>query len=239
MERWALVTAGAQGLGQAISRHLIERGYSVIVHHHSSRAGAEALSDAARVAGVSVVPIAADLSTGAGREGLMREVDRTLGSAGLQVFVHNLGVYPLEHLLETSNETFECVFALTCTAVFHLTQLALGRLRAAPKARIITLGDATCDRIEAHDDATPYHIAKLGVHVLTRTYAEQLGPEGITVNMVSPGFLENSVGVPHVPIPLGRKGRFADITGAIDYLLSERADYVSGTNLRVSGAWCL
>ena len=147
---------------------------------------------------------------------------------------------PLEHLLETSIETFENTLALTCTAVFHLTQLALPLLRrATPSARIINIGDANCDRIEAHDDATPYHIAKLGVHVLTRTYAQQLGGDRITVNMVSPGFLENSVGEPDQPIPLGRKGRFSDITGAIDFLVSDAAAYVTGTNLRVSGGFNL
>jgi len=77
------------------------------------------------------------------------------------------------------------------------------------------------------------------VHVLTRTYAEQLGRDRITVNMVSPGFLENSVGEPDRPIPLGRKGRFSDITGAIDFLLSDAGEYVTGTNLRVSGGFNL
>lgn len=170
----------------------------------------------------------------------MREVALHTSEEGLSLLVNNLGVYPLEHLLETSIDTFEKTFALTCTAVFHLTQLALPLLRrATPPARIINIGDANCDRIEAHDDATPYHIAKLGVHVLTRTYAEQLGRDRITVNMVSPGFLENSVGEPDQPIPLGRKGRFSDITGAIDFLLSDAADYVTGTNLRVSGGFNL
>jgi 3-oxoacyl-[acyl-carrier protein] reductase len=87
--------------------------------------------------------------------------------------------------------------------------------------------------------ATPYHIAKLGVHVLTRSYAQLLMPKGITVNMISPGFLENSVGTPPQELPAGHPGRFEDILGALDYLLSERARHVSGTNLLVTGAWNL
>ena len=78
-----------------------------------------------------------------------------------------------------------------CTATFHLTQLALPLLEAAtPPGRIMNLGDSACDRIAAHVMATPYHIAKLGVHVLTRSYAQLLMPKGITVHMISPGFLE-------------------------------------------------
>ena len=87
--------------------------------------------------------------------------------------------------------------------------------------------------------ATPYHIAKLGVHVLTRSYAQLLMPRGITVNMISPGFLENSVGRPPEELPAGKPARFEDILGALDYLLSEQAKQVSGANLLVSGAWNL
>lgn len=230
MTRWALVTAGAQGLGGAISEHLAANGYRVLVHYRSSKDRAEKIGTA----------IGADLSQASGREALMREAARAIGDDGLSLLVNNLGVYPLEHLLETSIETWQHTFELTCTAVFHLTQLALPLLRAAkPAAKVINIGDANCDRVEAHDDATPYHVAKLGVHVLTRTYAQQLGPERITVNMVSPGFLENSVGEPGEVLPLGRKGRFSDITAAIDFLISDGAEYVTGTNLRVSGGFNL
>ena len=93
--------------------------------------------------------------------------------------------------------------------------------------------------MEAHVMATPYHIAKLGVHVLTRSYAQLLMPKGITVNMISPGFLENSIGSPPQRLPAGHPGSFQDILGALDYLLSEPASYVSGTNLLVAGAWNL
>ena len=78
-----------------------------------------------------------------------------------------------------------------------------------------------------------------GVHVLTRSYAQLLMPQGITVNMISPGFLENSVGRPPQRLPAGHPGSFNDILGALDYLLSEQASYVSGTNLLVTGAWNL
>ena len=62
-------------------------------------------------------------------------------------------------------------------------------------------------------------------------------PKGITVNMISPGFLENSVGRPPQRLPAGQPERFADILGALDSLLSEQASDVSGTNLLVNGAW--
>jgi NAD(P)-dependent dehydrogenase (short-subunit alcohol dehydrogenase family) len=238
--RVALITAGAQGLGGAISRHLVEQGHRVLIHFNQSRGGADQVLELARARGVEAEAISADLSSAAGRIALVEHVDAVLGDRGLDILINNLGVYPEGRLLELTNETFERTFNLTCTTVFHLTQLLLPRLRrACPGARVINLGDANCDRIVARPEATPYHIAKLGVHLLTRTFAAELGADGITVNMLSPGFLENSVGEPGTPIPLGRKGRFEDILGGLDYLLSDAAAYVSGTNLRVSGAWNL
>ena len=178
------------------------------------------------------------LSRRTGREHLLHQVaERT---SELHVLVNNLGWYLMERLPNITLEQWEQAFTLNCTTTFHLTQLALPLLEAAaPPGRIINLGDSACDRLEAHVMATPYHIAKLGVHVLTRSYAQLLMPKGITVNMISPGFLENSVGRPPQRLPAGHPGSFNDILGALDYLLSEQASYVSGTNLLVTGAWNL
>jgi NAD(P)-dependent dehydrogenase (short-subunit alcohol dehydrogenase family) len=240
--RWALVTAGAQGLGGAISRRLGALGYGVVVHYHRSAAGAEAIRAELAAAGVPAVLAQADLGVAADRERLARAVE--VAAPSLDVLVHNLGVYPEVGLLETTLEQWESTFALTCTAVFHLTQLLIPALSARAEGdrlgrRVVMIGDSCIDRVEARAFATPYHVAKLGVHVLARSYAQLLTPRGITVNVVSPGFLENSVGTPGEPIPAGRLGTFEDITGAIDYLLSPAADYVSGAHLVVGGAWNL
>lgn len=223
MTRYALVTAGGQGLGGAITRHLEASGYEVFAHYRTS------------------VPkngtgLRADLSAAAGRIDLMDQI--CTRTERLDVLVNNLGVYPEARLPDIPLGIFESVLALTLTTNFHLTQLALERGLLREGGRVVNIGDSSADRIEARTLATPYHVAKLGVHVLTRSYAEVLTPRGITVNMVSPGFLENSVGVPG-RIPAGRKGRFEDVLGAVDYLLSPEAAYVSGANILVSGGWNL
>lgn len=236
--RYALVTAGAQGLGEAITRHLISQQYTLFVHYYTSQPAAEALQADVAAAGGEAICLQADLSRRDERERLLQQVAGM--TSELHVLVNNLGWYLMERLPSITIEQWEQAIMLNCTATFHLTQLALPLLEAAtPPGRIINLGDSACDRIEAHVMATPYHIAKLGLHVLTRSYAQLLMPKGITVNMISPGFLENSVGSPPQRLPAGQPGRFADIMGALDYLLSEQAGYVSGTNLLVTGAWNL
>lgn len=236
--RYALVTAGAQGLGSALARHLGRQGYSLFIHYYTSRESAEALRAEVATAGGEAVCVQADLSQAQGRESLMAEIASR--APALHVLVNNVGWYFIERLPDITLAQWERALSLNCTAAFHLTQLALPLLEAAaPPGRIVNIGDSACDRLAAHVMATPYHIAKLGLHVLTRSYAELLMPKGITVNMISPGFLENSVGRPPRRLPAGRKGSFGDVLGALDYLLSEQAAYVSGTNLLVTGAWQL
>lgn len=237
-QRYALVSAGAQGLGRAIVQHLAQQHYVVLVHYHTSQQAATGLQEHIVAAGGQVVLLQADLSARQGRELLIHNVAAV--TSGLHVLVNNLGWYAIQRLPHITLDQWEQTLELNCTATFHLTQLALPLLEAArPPGRIINLGDSACDRISAHVMATPYHIAKLGVHVLTRSYAQVLMPQGITVNMISPGFLENSVGDPPERLPAGRPGHFEDVLGALDYLLSEQARYVSGTNLLVTGAWNL
>ncbi len=233
MRRWALVTAGAQGLGGALSRRLLEQGFGVVVHYHSSSAGADTLK--ARFGEEQVISAAADLANKDDRVNLIDTVRQHVQQ--LDVLVNNLGVYPEVPLLETSIDLWDKTFNLTCTAAFHLIQELHGLMPGG--GRIVNIGDSSIDRLEGHTSATPYYVGKYGLHVLTRSYAPLLAPRGITVNMISPGWLENSLGPSNPDLPAGRRGTFEDITGALDYLLSEAADHVSGTNLIVSGGFNL
>jgi NAD(P)-dependent dehydrogenase (short-subunit alcohol dehydrogenase family) len=234
MTQWALVTAGAQGLGGALSRHLLQRGYRVIVHYYTS---AESAASLQREFGAErVLTVAADLATPAGRSMLIEVV--LSHTERLHLLINNMGVYPEVSLLDTSLDLWDKTFALTCTAAFHLIQELYPHMRGAA-SRIINIGDSSIDRLEGHVYATPYYVAKYGLHVLTRSYAPLLAKHGILINMISPGWLENSVGPLNPELPAGRKGTFQDIIGALDYLLSDAASYVSGANLIVSGGFNL
>lgn len=236
--RYAFVTAGAQGLGRAIVRHLAQQRYTLIFHYHSSQEKAASLQEEIAALGGTSFALQADMMQPQARERLVGQIAGI--TSELNVLVNNLGWYPLVRLPSVTLSLWETALTLNCTTAFHLIQLTLPLLRAAqPPGRIVNLGDSGCDRIEARVMATPYHIAKVGLHILTRSYAQLLMPQGITVNMISPGFLENSVGTPPEQLPAGQPGRFSDILGALDYLLSESASQVSGANLSVTGAWNL
>ncbi len=230
----ALVTASSSGLGASLSRFLAARGFTVFAHYRSSSEAVQRLEDEF---GSAIVPLRADLTLSEERARLARTIDDH--GASLRVLVNNLGIYTEQMLEDIDDQVFDRVFRATCTAGFDLVRRLRPRLEASAPSRVINIGDSGADRIEARRQATPYHIAKLGVHVLTRTWAQVLTPAGITVNMVSPGFLENSVGEPGEAIPAGRTGSFSDIEAAVAFLLSPEASYVSGTNIVVSGGWNL
>jgi NAD(P)-dependent dehydrogenase (short-subunit alcohol dehydrogenase family) len=233
--RHVLITGAARGLGRAMALHLAAPGTRLFLHYRSSGEAARALAEQAAARGAQALAVQADLGQARAREALIARVRED--TPALQVLINNVGLYRPSPLPECALEQWQDTLEVTCTAVFHLTQLAAPLLRRGAPARVINLGDSGSDRILARPQATAYHIAKLGVHVLTRSWAKVLGPDRITVNQISPGILENSIDGPESEIPVGRWGRFADVLAALDFLLSERAEYVSGANLVVSGAW--
>jgi 3-oxoacyl-[acyl-carrier protein] reductase len=232
-----LITGAGRGLGRAMAIHLGRPGTRLYLHHHQSRDGADEAARILAAEGADGVPLQADLSSAPARKALIAEVARRTDR--LDVLIHNASLYDPVPLLDGSAEDWSRILEVSCTAVFDLTQMALPLLRKPGGARVILLGDSGADRIQARTQAVAYHVAKLGVHVLTRSFAKALGADGITVNQISPGVLENSVDGPESPIPLGRFGRFEDVLGALDFLLSPEADYVSGANIVVSGGWNL
>jgi 3-oxoacyl-[acyl-carrier protein] reductase len=232
-----LITGSARGLGRAIALHLARPRSVLILHYRTGRDDAEQVATAVSNKGARAVLLQADLSSADQRESLMSSVEREVDH--LSLMVNNAGIYLEKTLEETTPQDWQLVLDSTCSAVFHITQRGRHLLRAGAPSRVINIGDSGADRIVARTTATPYHVAKLGVHVLTRSFARLLTPDGVTVNQISPGFLENSVGAPGSPIPAGRLGEYTDVLAALDFLVSPEAQYVTGANIVVSGGWNL
>lgn len=233
----ALITGAAGGLGRAIALHLAAPGRTLLLHFRSDAARAQETAAAVRERGAHPVLLQADLALPEERERLMDQVQARTPALGM--LVNNAGVYLDTGLEQITPRQWQDVFDATCSAVFHVTQRALPLLRAGAPARVINIGDSGADRVAARIQATHYHVAKLGVHVLTRSYAKLLAPDRITVNQISPGFLQNSVSEPGTPVPAGRLGTFADILAALEFLLSPASEYTTGANILVSGGWNL
>lgn len=238
MSRSALVTGAGGGLGAALAIGLARAGFAVGVHYHASVAGALETQRTIEAAGGSAQLVQADLGTDAGARAAAAAVDAAFGS--LDLLVNNAGVYVDVPGLDLSEADWHRGIDSTAAAVFFTTRACLPLLRRGAGKRIVNIGDSSADRPGARDLAWSYHIGKTGVWILTRSFAAAEAANGIAVNMVSPGILENSIGdVRGERIPAGHLGTFADIVEVVRYLASDAPAYLSGSDLVVSGGWNL
>ncbi|MCS7062877.1 MAG: SDR family oxidoreductase [Methylacidiphilales bacterium] len=236
-----LITGAAKGLGAALARHLANSGYLVAVHYRTSRHEASALIRQIQSTGGLAQAFQADLSIQREAEALLHSIHNTFGDeASLFALINNAGTYHDKNLYNLTETEWLSGLHSTATATFHTIRAALPYLRKTERARIINIGDSGCDRPTARDLAISYHIGKVGVYMLTRSFARTEARYGITVNLISPGWLENSINLPPPStIPAGRYGTFQDVASAVDFLLSPTSQYLTGSNLILSGGWNL
>jgi 3-oxoacyl-[acyl-carrier protein] reductase len=234
----ALITGAAKGLGAALAKRLAQHGYAVALHYRSSDSDAASLVKNISATGGTAAAFQADLSAEEEAQRLLSEVHAKFSK--LDLLINNSGVYHEKNLQTlTASEWFEGINS-TATAAFFTTRAALPYLRKAANGRVINIGDSSCERIGARDLSLSYHIGKTGTLMLTKSFAQEEAKHGVTVNMISPGYLDNSLALPDKSkIPAGRFGSAEDIWNAIEFLVKPESNYLTGANLIVSGGWNL
>lgn len=238
MSHITLITGAGRGLGASLAEKLSQKGYQTILHYYKSREGAQETAEKIRSQGGTAYIVQADLTQPEGCSELISKVKETPGS--LDVLVNNSGVYHEKEIHSlTEKEWFEGIHT-TASAVFFTTRACLPLLRQSSCGRVINIGDSSCERPGARNLSVSYHIGKTGVYMLTRSFAQAEPAATVTFNMVSPGYLDNSVGLPDPEIiPAGRFGTFDDIFNAVQFLIRPESEYITGTNIVCSGGWNL
>ncbi len=233
-----MVTGAGTGLGKALAVALARDGFNIAVHYRNSEAQALQTGEDILACGGMAELFQADLRYESEALELAESLRTRFGR--LDLLVNNAGVYQERHGLELSAaEWFEGLDS-TVTQTYFTTRALLPMLREGGLKRVVNIGDSSCDRPGARDLAWSYHIGKTGVWMLTRSFAAAEAAHGIAVNMVSPGFLETSLGtLDPDEIPAGRLGTYHDIYQAVRFLALEAPSYLSGSNLVVSGGWNL
>lgn len=232
----ALVTgAGKPGaLGVYLAQRLDAGGYAVALHYHTHGADAQSMATQLDCAAA----FHADLTSALDAERLIGEVTAHFGR--LDVLINNVGVYHMQRLYELSEVDWHHELGSTATAVFFTTRAAIPWLRRSGVGRVINIGDAGAGKLGPRDLAMGYHIGKTGVLLLTHSFARLEAKQGITVNMVSPGILQNSIDLDRLPrIPIDRVGTFEDVWNVIEFFLKPESQYATGNHVRVSGGWNL
>lgn len=237
-----LITGGSGGVGSFLAKRLAEEGYTIAVHYLTGKAEADKVVATIANNGGHAKAFAGKIDSQKGAAQLLQKVT-TWSDGQLDILINCAGNYVGGTVAKLTEADWHAGLDSTVGAAFFTTQTALPWLRQAKGnggGRIVNLGDSSCDRPTARDLALGYHIGKTGVLILTRSIAHAEAKHGITCNMVSPGYLENSVGLPpKKTIPAGRYGTFDDIWNAVEFLLKAESDYINGSNLVVSGGWNL
>ncbi len=233
----ALVTGSAKGIGRALLLALAADGYDVVVHYRSSEDEAEQVAEEARAHPITALTLQADLSDPDQATALVEQTYQRFGR--LDVLINNVGNYHKAPLSDVSVDDWHHMFDTNLHSTFYTSGRAVTLMRDAGYGRIINLGYAGAEQLVARPQVTAYSIAKTGVILYSKALAEQEAASGITVNVISPGVMENSVSQPIDDIPLGRAGTLNELVAAARFLWSPDAAYVTGTTIEVAGGWHL
>lgn len=235
-----LVTGASRGIGRATARLLALHGAHVCINYRNSPTAAGSLCDEIASFGGHCVAVQADVATPAGAADL---VVAAAGTDGLDILVNNAGPkiqsgpfsrLRWDHMIDA--------YSAIAGSVFMVTQAALPGLKLRQGRIINVLSTAALGRTAYH--WLPYVAAKAALHALSKNLAQELGPDGITVNTVSPSLVQTDL-VSEMPnrvretfvnrTPLRRLATVDDVAGAILLLASPYASFITGENLLVNG----
>jgi len=243
--RVAIVSGAGQGIGAGIAERLASEGAAVGVLDLNAEA-AKSTAEAITLKGGKAVGIGADVTKEDAVNAAVDQVVSELG--GLDIVVNNAGITRDNMLFKMSVEDFDLVLAVHLRGTFLLTKAAQKHLVERKYGRIVNLSSRSAlgNRGQAN-----YASAKAGVIGFTATAALELGPVGITVNAVAPGYIatdmtaatarrvgmdpEEHKAAAAQQIPVRRVGLPEDIAAVVAFFASEEAGYVSGQTLHVNG----
>ena len=237
-DKVALVTGSSKGIGAAIAASLAADGASVVVNFARGEADAQAVVRRIREAGGRAVAVQADLAQPDQAQPLVKAALEHFGR--LDILVNNAGIYRMDSLETLTAESFDAHYHLDVRGLLLATQAAARVLQPGGVVVNISSGVAKSPGASTH----VYASTKGAVDVLTRTLATELGPRGIRVVGVAPGFVHTegnaAIADSFAPAlvaktPLGRAGQPADIAAAVSFAVSEDANWVTGTTIDVAG----
>jgi len=247
MNRVAVVTGAAAGMGLAVAQRLSAGGHPVALLDLDGTAAAQA-AEALRATGARAVGAEADVSDRAAVDRAIATVRQELGP--VEILVTSAGFDEFTTFTDITTDAWERMLAVNLTGTFHCVQSVIPDMLAAGWGRIVTISSSSAQ--SGANRMAHYVASKGGVIGLTKALAVEYAPHGITVNTIPPGFIDTpmarraeargdlpSIDAVAARTPVRRAGTPDDIAAACAYLCSDDAGYVTGQALGVNGGWYL
>jgi NAD(P)-dependent dehydrogenase (short-subunit alcohol dehydrogenase family) len=235
----ALITGGTSGIGRATANKLARLGIHVIVVGRNAERGEKTVAEI-RAAGGKADFISSDLRDATSvREVARRAVE--LGDGHVDILINNAGIYPFGPTHETTEETFERVYALNVKAPYFLVAELAPVMAKKGKGAIVNLSTMVADY--GAPGMSLYGSSKAAVNLLTKVWAAEYGPTGVRVNAVSPGptrtegtdAMGEGLEQLAAQAPAGRPATADEIAEAIVFLATDNASFIHGAKLAVDG----
>ena len=243
MDRVAVVTGGASGIGLGVTRRFAADGHPVAVLDRNASA-AETAADELRSEGATAVAVEVDVADRASVDGAFDRVRAELGRVA--ILVTSAGIESFDPLLEIDAETWDRILAVNLTGTFTCVQAAVPDMLSAGWGRIVTIASSSAQ--SGAPNMAHYAASKGGVIGLTKAVAVELARRGITVNTIPPSLVDTpmarqaevagdfpGVDVVGPMVPLGRAGTPDDIAAACAFLCSDDGSYITGQIIGVNG----
>jgi len=239
-ERVALVTGASRGIGRAIAVALAAEGAAVAVNYARSEAAAQEVVDLIRERGGRAVALQADVDDAEQVEALVAGAEAELGP--VDILVNNAGIARDGLLMRMTPEAWNEVLSTNLSAAYRTTRAVLRGMLRRRFGRIINITSVV--GLTGNVGQANYAAAKAGLIGFTKSLAREVGSRGITVNAVAPGLIDTDMTAALGEewkrrmldqVALGRLGTPDDVAGAVVFLASEAASYITGQTLVVDG----
>ena len=235
MKKYALVTGGSGGIGSAISKQLIEDGYTVYIHYNKSEEKVKELQKEFDV----VIPVQANLASREGAEELWAQIEHPI-----DVIVYAAGKSIFGLVTDVTNEELDYMVELQVKSVYRLLSMALPSMIGRRSGNVVVISSiwgqigASCEVL--------YSMVKGAQNSYVKALAKEVSLSGLRVNAIAPGAIEtemlsvfseeDKMGIAE-DIPLGRIGLPEEVAKTVSFLVSPGASYITGQIIGVNGGW--